>query len=203
MLIMNIGIDIDDTISNTYDLLFNYAQEYTINTLKRSGDIIELKKSNSHNYCAIMHNWNEAEEIDFYIKYYKNLLQDIQPKLYSVEIINKLREEGHKIYLITARYQGPVDVDYKKETINWLKKYQINYDGLTFEAKIPNDKLSAIKKNNVQIFIDDSFGNCKLASENGIKTYIMDSKVNLDVKEDNITRIYSWPHFYQKIKEGI
>ena len=32
---MNIGIDIDDTIANTYDVLFKYLQEYT------KDDIIE------------------------------------------------------------------------------------------------------------------------------------------------------------------
>ena len=32
---MNIGIDIDDTIANTYDVIFNYAQNYTINDIKR------------------------------------------------------------------------------------------------------------------------------------------------------------------------
>ena len=32
---MRIGIDIDDTISNTYDILFNYAQKYTIEDIKK------------------------------------------------------------------------------------------------------------------------------------------------------------------------
>jgi hypothetical protein len=36
---MNIGIDIDDTISDTYNTIIPYAQKYTIEDLKRSGDI--------------------------------------------------------------------------------------------------------------------------------------------------------------------
>lgn len=200
---MNIGIDIDDTISNTYDILFNYAQKYTIDTLKRSGDILEVKKSTSHNYCAIMHNWTELEEIQFFNKYYKNLLQNVQPKPFSIEIINRLKQEGNKIYLITARFGNETVLDPRKETVNWLQKYGINYDELIMEAKSPEDKLSAIKQNKIDVFIDDSLGNCEISAQNGIKTYIMDSKVNTDVKEDNITRIYSWPHFYQKIKEEI
>ena len=32
---MIIGIDIDDTISDTYEVMINYAQEYQINELKK------------------------------------------------------------------------------------------------------------------------------------------------------------------------
>lgn len=32
---MIIGIDIDDTISDTYEVMINYAQEYQINKFKR------------------------------------------------------------------------------------------------------------------------------------------------------------------------
>ena len=41
---MNIGIDIDETISDTYETQFNIAQYYTINVLKRDGKINELNK---------------------------------------------------------------------------------------------------------------------------------------------------------------
>ena len=32
---MKIGIDIDDTIANTHDILFSYAQKYTAEDLKK------------------------------------------------------------------------------------------------------------------------------------------------------------------------
>ena len=62
---MNIGIDIDDTISDTYTYFFNYAQEYTINDLKRSASINRDIKCFTHLYCAKMHSWSEDEEKDF------------------------------------------------------------------------------------------------------------------------------------------
>ena len=49
---MNIGIDIDDTIANTYEVLFNYAQKYTIEDLKRSGKINRNGKLYTHMYCT-------------------------------------------------------------------------------------------------------------------------------------------------------
>ena len=36
---MNIGIDIDDTISETFETLLPYAQKYTIEDLKRKSEI--------------------------------------------------------------------------------------------------------------------------------------------------------------------
>ena len=101
---MNIGIDIDDTISNTYEYLFPYAQQYTINELKK-----EIKNVNrnalDHMYTTTFHNWNKEEEKEFFRKYYKEILNKVQPKEYAVEVINKLKKQGHKIYLITARFK--------------------------------------------------------------------------------------------------
>ena len=38
---MIIGVDIDDTISDTYEVMMNYAQEYIINFLKKEPIIDE------------------------------------------------------------------------------------------------------------------------------------------------------------------
>ena len=53
---MRIGIDIDDTITDSYEVMFNYAQEFTINTLKRSGKIVESDNIYNHFYVRVLHN---------------------------------------------------------------------------------------------------------------------------------------------------
>lgn len=50
---MNIGIDIDDTIANTYDVLFNYAQNYTIVNKDFENENIERVYSWPHLYQKI------------------------------------------------------------------------------------------------------------------------------------------------------
>ena len=60
---MNIGIDIDDTISNTHDVLFSYAQMYTIKDLKR-----EIKQQIAATAKAILYT-----RIFFISYYYKPL----------------------------------------------------------------------------------------------------------------------------------
>lgn len=191
---MNIGIDIDDTISNTYEYLFPYAQKYTIEDLNK-----EIKNINrnaiTHMYVQTFHNWTEEQSTDFFNKYYEKIIKHVKPKLYSVDIINKLKEEGHKIYLITARFEID-NFSVESETKKWLKENNIKYDELIINAQ---DKVAVVKDKEVNLFIDDSIKNCADIAQAGIKTFMMDSIVNLNYKNDRLTRVYSWPHLYQEI----
>ena len=180
---MKIGIDIDDTISNTYDVIFNYAQKYTIEELKREINISNKKGYYDHNYTESIHGWNKVESVMFWEKYYKEILHKVRPKTFAKEYLNKIAED-YEIYLITARFDIP-GLDVKKITEEWLSNYEIPYVKLITNA------------NN-----DDSFNNCRAVSDIGIKTYLMDSRPNsnIDLSEENFERVFSWPHLYQKIK---
>ncbi len=192
---MNIGIDIDDTIANTYDILFNYAQNYTINEIGK--EIKDVNRNSvTHMYCTTFHNWNIEEENAFLDKYYEKTVLKVQPKIYAVENIKKLKENGNKIYLITARFLAE-NFDVEKSTKDWLKKYDIPYDDLILNSQ---NKVNVAKENHIDIFIDDSIKNCTEMTHAGIKTYIMDTIVNRDFENPNIERVYSWPHLYQKIE---
>ena len=72
------------------------------------------------------------------------------------------------------------------------------YDELIINA---SDKLQLIKEKNIDIFIDDSFTNCKSIAENSnAKVYIMTSRVNGNFNHEKITRVYSWPEVYSLIE---
>lgn len=192
---MNIGIDIDDTIANTYDVLFNYAQNYTINDIGK-----EIKDVNrniiTHMYCTNFHNWNKKEDKEFLDKYYEKTVLKVQPKMYAVENIKRLKESGDKIYLITARFLSD-KFDVEKLTKDWLEKYGIPYDKLILNSQ---NKVIAAKENDIDIFVDDSIKNCTEMANVGIKTYMMDTIINKDFESEDIERVYSWPHLYQKIE---
>ena len=193
---MNIGIDIDDTIANTYEVLFNYAQNYTINDIGKS---IENVNRNiiTHMYTKTFHNWNDDEDKEFLNKYYEKVLLNVLPKMYAVDTINKFKEDGDKIYLITARLLSN-KFDVEKYTEQWLEKYNIKYDKLIINAQ---DKVVVAKDNNIDIFVDDSIKNCMEMSKNNIETFIMDSIVNKEFEDKSIKRVYSWPHLYQEIEK--
>ena len=54
---------------------------------------------------------------------------------------------------------------------------------------------------NIGIDIDDSFKTCKQISEIGVRTFIMNSRINKDMKTDNLERVFSWKEIAEKIKE--
>ena len=191
---MNIGIDIDDTISNTYEYIFPYAQKYTVEDLNKEIKDVN-RKAITHMYVENFHNWTEEQSKSFFYKYYEKIVKQVKPKLYSADIINKLKEEGHKIYLITARFQMD-NFDVESGTKKWLKDNNIQYDEFIMNAE---DKVKVATENNIDIFIDDAIKNCDNMAEAGIKTFMMDSIINLNYQNDKITRVYSWPHLYQEI----
>lgn len=81
--------------------------------------------------------------------------------------------------------------DTKKITEDWLLENNIQYDNLFMNA---SDKLQLVKDNHIDVFIDDSYKNCKEISENtNTKVYMMTSMANKNIEVNNIKRVYSWP----------
>ena len=191
---MRIGIDIDDTISDTYEVAFAYAQLYTINDLKRDATILN-KASMHHSYLKDMHNWSQEEEKNFWNRYFIEIIKQVKPFTFSVEMINKLKEDGHEIIIITARWPEPGGCS--KVTTEWLEKYNIKYDEIIFDSA-NKGKVTLDKK--IDLFIDDSFINCQEVGKAGIKTFMIETRTNKGLTIDNVTRVYSWSDIYNKIK---
>lgn len=195
---MILGIDIDDTITNTYDSLSTYAQEYTISELHRQPDYENVDCS-THRYTKSMMHWSDEEEHNFFIKYYEKVIGEVKTKFLASKYLKKLQEDGHKIVLITARFRLDEVFSVEELTKNYIKENNIPCDKLIIDAQ---NKGKVAKEENIDIFIDDSYINCKEVSKEGIKVYMMDSRVNCSLpKDDDIERVYSWPQVYSKLKE--
>jgi len=195
---MNIGIDIDDTISETFETLLPYSQKYTIQDLKRKSNINLEGNLSDHFYIVYINGWNEQEALEFWEKYYAEILRQLNIKKFASEVINKLKQEGHKIYLITARWDMRAD-NVKEITEQWLRDNNVVYDELIINA---SDKLKIAQEKKIDIFIDDSFNNCKsIADETEAKVYLMNTKINEKLSAENIKRVYSWPEVYNLINQ--
>lgn len=196
---MNIGIDIDDTISETFETLLPYSQKYTIEDLKRKSQIDFNITCLNHFYIENLNKWNKKESTEFWEKYYAEILKKVNIKKFATEVINKLKHEGHKIYLITARWDMPSE-DIKQITIEWLKEKELVYDELIINA---SDKVKIAKDKKIELFIDDSFGNCKELASSDIKVYMMNSKINEKLEDSKIKRVFSWPEIYDLINREV
>ena len=195
---MNIGLDFDDTISETFESLLPYSQIYTIEDLKRNSNIDLRGDISNHFYIVYVNGWNEQEATVFWEKYYAEILRELNIKKFAAKVINKLKEEGHKIYLITARWDMRAD-NVNEITEQWLKENNVQYDELILNA---SDKLKIAEENNIDVFIDDSFNNCKSIVDNTkAKVYLMNTKMNENLNDKNIKRVYSWPEVYNILNQ--
>ena len=195
---MRIGIDIDDTLAESDMVMFDLAQKYEIEELGKEIPVLNRGNNTGHIYLKELFHWSEKEEWDFWDEYYAEFLKQVRPKTLAKEYIEKLKQEGHSIFLITARFHDPKLQPVDEITKDWAKRYQIPYDKLIVDA---TNKLEVCIANQIDIMIDDSIRNCIKIAEYGIPTLLMDTKNNcrVEVQNKNMKRIYSWPHIYQEI----
>lgn len=189
---MKIGIDIDDTITNTFKIGMKYAEEFTKNYCGRTYTDINERLGNikTHRYWQEIFEWNSEEEEQFLKNYYPKIAEEMEIKEEVHEIINQLYPKN-EIFFITARLE-----EERVITEELLRKNHIPFHGLC----LARPKLEVCQENGIDIFIDDSYENCKSVSSNNIKTYLMDNVTNGNINDNNIERVYGWNDLYQKLK---
>ena len=134
------------------------------------------------------------------VYYFKNIQEEItnqaKPRTNAVEVIHRLKKEGKKIVIITARVSEFHDDPYLLSK-NWLDKNKIEYDKIIVNAR---EKGSICQKENIDIFIDDQLNNCLDVLKKGIKVIKIGKEKN---KEDDngIVKVENWEQIYKKIKE--
>ena len=188
---MRIGIDIDNVISNfNEELLKEYINHDR--ELRNTGIINE----NAEYIRRGMFDWTKDEEISFYRNNIERIAKKLQVKDGAKEYIDKLKEDGHEIYIITGRENGEY-TNPRKMTEDWLKKHKIYYNKLILTNAYDNQaKADECIKNNVDIMIDDSVRICSGCREKGITTILMNTPYN---KYANIQKVNNWQEFYEFI----
>lgn len=197
---MNIGLDIDDTISNSFESVFASSQKFDIEELGNSGEVKKYGKIENHKYIETMYpHWTEDQINVFWTKYFIDMLTKATPKTNAPEIIKKLKEEGNKIILITSRYEVVEGKNLVEEyTKKWLEENNIVYDKLIMNAQ---NKLISAQNENIDLFIDDSIEHCRRIKEGNIKTLLYTTICNQSLEIKDLERVYSWIQIYNKIKK--
>ena len=95
---MRIGIDIDNVISNFNEELLNEYINHDKN-LRNSG-VINKK---AEYIRRGMFDWSETEEQEFYKSNIERIAKNLKVKHGAKKYIDKLKEEGHYICIITGR----------------------------------------------------------------------------------------------------
>ena len=147
-----------------------------------------------------MFEWSDEVAHEFWNKYRKVLVIDLPAKRFSSEVIKNLKQEGNKIYIITARKND--DEWFPKElrnnieqlTKDWLKNNNIYYDEIAFDVK---DKGTYCLSQSIDIMIEDDPVNLdRLIGNTNI--IVFDYPYNCDYKFKDLTRAFSWYDIYYK-----
>lgn len=178
---MNLGFDIDGVISD-FVAAFCDLTKKKYNVCLKESDI----------YCHDLNlvlgiTKNERNEL---IK--ETLKEDLKLNDGSKEIITKLWAEGHKIYLLTARYASSIET-----TKEWLKKNGIPYTEL-FQLKEGEKNNTNLK---LDLIVEDCLQDALEWSPKVTNILVYDHPWNktLNVK-GLIKRVYSWKEIYQEVQ---
>lgn len=129
---MVVGIDIDDTISETTLEAFKYLREFNVE-------------------CSNHHDLPKVEYDSFMGKYMNDIVTNCAIKEGVQEAFEYLNNHGYKIMIITAR-NNKYSESVKELTLKYLAKYNLKYEQIVFGK----EEMGMTAKNlGVEIFIDD------------------------------------------------
>lgn len=197
---MRIGLDIDGVITNVGQFTVDYFTKFCVeNDIKYSVGEIDYLLSNTFNVT-------QEQEKTFWNKYLKWYSENEKARPFASEIIRKLKNEGHEIYIITARWLTNRDDNIGEQMRNivkdWLNKNDIVYDKLIFSKADNERKIKEITDNKIDIMVEDSPRNIIELSKI-VPVICYNAEYNRNCNGNNITRCYSWYDIYRIINDNI
>lgn len=170
---MKIGIDIDNTICSTDEVIDIKIKEY----IKEHGMSQEEFFGDSSNMDK------------FYKEKILEVIAEDPVKDDFLRVLNKLKV-NNEIIIVTARNETFVKTSQsmRKATMDWLAKNNIYYDKY-FDDAYKEGKVKVCKDENIDIIIDDDINNYLAFKEQGVNTLLFDDKCKyLDI----VDRVGSW-----------
>jgi len=188
----NILIDVDDTLTKFLKYRNNLIKKY-IKTKNLPYKILDINCTKS----AKVANWPIEECINFWKDVGKNAQLKCPTQKNCAEVINKLRETGNKVFIVTAR--PDIYFEAYKYTKLWLDKNNICYDTLIVGKQ---DKKQTMIENKIDLVIDDSVSTIISAQELNIKSIIFTTKENKKFMTPvNCTRVKNWRQIENLLKD--
>lgn len=189
---MRIGLDIDNVILNTDNLILKEMLKEDKN--KRNKGIIN---KNAPYIFSGMFDWSKEEIEEFLVNNMEKIASNLKPIKDAKKYIDKLLEEKNEIYLISNRaypyYKEPLKI-----TKNNLKKNNINYTKLILTKT--NDKSKECIDLKIDIMFDDRASNCLKLKEKNINCYLV--KTSYETRTfNNLEMVNNFKEIYLKIKE--
>lgn len=193
---MRIGLDIDGTLSNFAELRLAYGQIFNAFT-KDKRRLRNPKAMWTQDFFG----WSDEEDEQFWAENQDKILNSAPPRPLAKEMVEKLKQDGHQIILLTAR-NNRFHEEIQEWTRKWLLQNQFSYDELRFDCLQKGEICQDLK---IDVFLDDERDNCVATAKAGVKTCIFNEIYNQDFDEKKwgIERVFSWPYFYELVSEEL
>lgn len=183
---MNIAIDIDDTLTDTFEYLMPFVAEFY------EKDLEELQR-NKISYSNIPDEWRKYEW-DFEKSYYDDVVAKTPFKKDAAKYVRLLHRMGHRIVIITGR-TNTFYTDPYATTEEELKNGNIVYDKLICTL----DKKQACLDENIDVIFDDLISTCDSVSSAGITPILFTSQANMHLDTEYI-RVNQWEDVTETLK---
>ena len=185
---MRFGFDIDDTLINLREHAFNIYKK-KLNKDVPQKYFYQLERVEIHEPFGLTDDegsamWKSSLEEIYYT--------DCPPFQGAVETLNKLVENGHEIFYITARPK-----EHGEGTKRWLREQGFPVkDNHFFYGMQDHEKVHIIKNLNLDCYVDDKPAILDTLSEEPVKLYLMDQSYN---RAHTYHRILNWSDFIKEI----
>lgn len=194
---MRIGIDIDGVLIDIEQFIADYGTKFCVeNNIEIN---IEPKCYDEDEAFG----WTEEQTLKFWNEYLVYYASKYPTREFAKEVIQKLKKEGHGIYIVTARNDNGLPKNYygkmKQLVEEWLKVNEIYYDRIIYTEE---SKLKYCVGNYIELMIEDRPENVKEIATK-LPVLCFNAKYNEQIKGKNITRVYSWYDIYNKIEKII
>ena len=164
---MRIGIDMDDTICKTTEMVHYFLEEYAAKKNLNPLDIVN----------------DEFLREKFLEENLEEIYSKVEIKHDVKKVLKRIKNKGNEIFILTARSREMEDI-----TRKWLKDNSIEIDYLIMEV-FGEERGKVCKDYQIDLMIDDNPYNYKKVSEVGIPCLLFDDKDKYDLKQDYTTWI--------------
>ena len=180
---MRIGLDIDDTLTNTEDLQRSYWKEYHQKNPNPEYTDELPRNVNTFGFKYIEDYWDIYREELFYPTFKEN----------ASLITKKLKDDGHELCIITSRPNYKYK-DLHKRLEKWFADNNIVVDIIYTNIK---NKGHYCKKKNIDLLIDNDIAQIEEANKYHIKTILFNN-----IEDYKGLKTTNWLELYDIIKKG-
>ena len=187
---MVIGIDMDDTICSTNELIIVEADKYDKEVLGGTG----VKDVKAYEFNDML-GWPPEMKGQFFKDRLEYIMSSAVIKEDAKEVINRLHDKGCKIIIISFRKAKYLKDPYML-TKNWLDENGVKYDKIYVDT---GSKVDECIESKVNLFIDDKESHCEEVSEAGIDVILFTNAYNTE--ETRFVRKDNWKDIEKYIEE--